>query len=184
MTIDDSSGISVEATCTAPPEPDTKSLLELSKLNTKPAIPPGRSYISPDGPKLNFERIDVGSVVKIHGGLDIFRDQMQIRLKEIRIVCDTNEEVKCWDEASKFRHDILSQPWVVSKEREEKYRKRAERALLKAEKATREERRRQRATDPAKEQQKEMRDKIQQADCQISLALLHKPELLSILFKK
>ena len=76
--------------------------------------------ISPDGP--NLTNIDVGSVVKVKGGIRIFREQKQIRLKVITILGDTNAEIKCWNDMMKFRRDVLSKPWVVTAEEEEKCR--------------------------------------------------------------
>lgn len=168
LILDDSSGINIEAICTAPPNLDAKSLFDLSgvkpnsDLNAKPEPHPEQTYTSPDGPKLNFKDIDVGTVVKIHGGLDMFREQMQIRLKEVRVLGDTNEEIKCWKEASNFKKDVLSQPWEVSKEREERCRRRAERGAIKAEKARSEEKQRRRAEELAGKQEREPRNKIRQ----------------------
>jgi hypothetical protein len=132
-TLDDSSGVNIEVTCAAPPKsssdeggngdaPDAAS-------NTKPVsdpspVDPGtakpQELISPDGP--NLTNIDIGSVVKVKGGIGIFREQKQIRLKVITVLGDTNAEVKCWNDVVKFKRDVLSMPWVVTAEEEDKCR--------------------------------------------------------------
>ena len=133
-TLDDSSGINIEATCAAPPRPslDERGITAVPNVaapTTKPVsgpalVEPGaakrQKYISPDGP--NLTDIDVGSVVKVKGGIGIFRGQKQIRLKVITIIGDTNAEIKCWNDMMEFRRDVLSKPWVVTAEEEEKCR--------------------------------------------------------------
>lgn len=133
-TLDDSSGVNIEVTCAAPPKPssrDTEMLagLEASTSTTKPVSVPApvkpitpnpQELISPDGP--NLTNILVGSVVKVKGGIGIFREQKQIRLKTITILGDTNAEVKSWNDVLEFRRDVLSKPWVVTPEEEEQCR--------------------------------------------------------------
>lgn len=133
-TLDDSSGVNIEVTCAAPPKlPEIggghAGALDAENSNTKPAsgaatikpaIAEPQILISPDGPDLT--NIDVGSVVKVKGGIRVFREQKQIRLKVITILGDTNAEIKCWNDMMKFRSDVLSKPWVVTAEEEEKCR--------------------------------------------------------------
>jgi hypothetical protein len=128
-TLDDSSGVNIEVTCAAPPRPSLDEAGGAAASNTKPVsgpatVKPGavkpQELISPDGP--NLTNIDVGSVVKVKGGIGIFREQKQIRLKVITILGDTNAEVKCWNDVMKFKRDVLSKPWVVTAEEEEKCR--------------------------------------------------------------
>jgi hypothetical protein len=133
-TLDDSSGINIQASCMAPPKPPeiekrNAGTADRVTSNTKQASDPAldqiviagpQELISPDGP--NLTNIDVGSVVKVKGGIRIFREQKQIRLKVITILGDTNAEVKCWHDMIKFRTDVLSKPWVVTPEEEEKCR--------------------------------------------------------------
>ena len=141
LTLDDSSGATIDATCAAPVKPalalvpgvgytgvnglgttlepvaiTTDYMIDTSKTTaTEP-----QELISPDGP--NLTNIDVGSVVKIKGGIRVFRGQRQIRLKSIVILGDTNAEVKCWNDVVKFKREVLSSPWVVSPEEEERCR--------------------------------------------------------------
>lgn len=132
-TLDDSSGINIEVTCAAPRRPENggghTGALDAMNANTKPASGPvpvqpvivePQEIISPDGP--NLTNIDVGSVVKVKGGIGIFREQKQIRLKVITVLGDTNAEVKCWKDMMKFKMEVLSKPWVVTAEEEEKCR--------------------------------------------------------------
>jgi hypothetical protein len=133
-TLDDSSGVNIEVTCAAPPRPSldeggNAAAPNVAAPTTKPASGPApvepaaakrQECISPDGP--NLTDIDVGSVVKVKGGIGIFRGQKQIRLKIITIIGDTNAEIKCWNDMMEFRRDILNKPWVVTAEEEEKCR--------------------------------------------------------------
>jgi hypothetical protein len=132
--LDDSSGANIEVTCAAPSKPSlteegSSGGLEAATSNNNPVLKQApvqsasaepQELISPDGP--NLTNVEVGSVVKIKGGIGVFRDQKQIRLKVITIIGDTNAEVKCWNDVAKFKRDVLSQPWVVSPEDEEKCR--------------------------------------------------------------
>jgi len=126
LTLDDSSGLNIEATCTAPPR---ESILlpqiqeNTTKASERPTAQVLTQLISPDGP--NLTNIDVGAVVKMKGGINIWRDQKQIRLKAITLIKDTNDEVKCWNDALAFKKDIISKPWVVSAEEEERCHKEA-----------------------------------------------------------
>jgi hypothetical protein len=134
--IDDSSGVNLECTCTAPPQPaaaavpaDTESKTS-GKVATTSIVPmkvEPQSTKSPDGPEL--KGIDVGSVVKVKGGIGSFRGARQIRMKSIVVLGDTNAEVKAWKEMVEFRVQILAQPWVVGKEQEDQCRAEAEREL-------------------------------------------------------
>jgi hypothetical protein len=129
LTVDDSSGVNIEATCAAPPKPEDLSIDPVERANAiakrVAALSDGEKRISPDGP--NLTNIDVGCVVKIKGGVSIFRGQKQINLKSITILGDTNAEVKCWNEAVAFKSNILSQPWVVTPGEETDCRRQADR---------------------------------------------------------
>jgi hypothetical protein len=133
-TLDDSSGVNIEVTCAAPPKlPETEGGIAgaVTATNSKikpvsghaivtPLVAETRALISPDGPDLT--NIDVGSVVKVKGGIGVFREQKQIRLKIITVLGDTNAEIKCWNDMMRFRRDVLSKPWVLTAEEEEKCR--------------------------------------------------------------
>ncbi|KAJ8131642.1 hypothetical protein O1611_g1984 [Lasiodiplodia mahajangana] len=61
--------------------------------------------------------VDVGTVLDIKGTVKLFRGQKQIGIRKATRVLSTNEEVRFWDKIRDFRHDVLSQPWVL-KDRE------------------------------------------------------------------
>lgn len=58
--------------------------------------------------------IDIGTVLKAKGTIDTFRSQRQLKLERVRIVKDTNEEVKAWQETANWKADVLSKPWVLT----------------------------------------------------------------------
>jgi hypothetical protein len=134
-TLDDGSGVNIEATCAAPP-PKRLPLPVTGNTNAPaPVVPAGKDnasgkdgkkdgepkqIISPDG--LDLTNIDVGSVVKMKGIVIVFREQMKIRLKAITVIRDTNTEVKCWNETVVFHREVLANPWVVTKKQERKCR--------------------------------------------------------------
>jgi Telomere regulation protein Stn1 len=131
-TLDDGSGVNIEATCAAPPPKEPPLPItgnapapvvlarkdNASEKDGKDGEP--KQVISPDG--LDLTNIDVGSVVKIKGTIVVFREQMKVRLKAITVIRDTNAEVKCWNETVVFRREVLANPWVVTKRQERKCR--------------------------------------------------------------
>ena len=104
--------------------------------------------------------MDIGTVVKVKGGVGSFREAKQMLLERLckstcpsligdnemltlhrvstAIIRTTNEEAAAWAENTAFRKEILSEPWVVSEEDEERARRKAE--GLDREKRAREER--------------------------------------------
>lgn len=60
---------------------------------------------------------DVGVLVKAKGTIDTFRQQRQLKLERIRIVKDTNEEAKAWQETAELKTETLSRPWVLTEAR-------------------------------------------------------------------
>ncbi|KAF2812244.1 uncharacterized protein BDZ99DRAFT_474447 [Mytilinidion resinicola] len=58
--------------------------------------------------------IDVGSVVKAKCTIGRFRNEMQVEIKRIWVIKDTNEEVQAWTDTSKYRQTVLSKPWRLS----------------------------------------------------------------------
>jgi len=63
--------------------------------------------------------VDIGTVIKVKGTIDSFRGARQIKLERIWVVKDTNEEAKCWAETALWKREVLSQPWVLSREKRE-----------------------------------------------------------------
>jgi endo-1,3(4)-beta-glucanase len=126
-TLDDSSGKCIECTCPAPapPKPTTLSSAAVPAVTiTEPALkePEGPTVTNP---KVPWDEVDVGVVVKIKGGIREFRDERQVEIIKVEVLRSTDQEVRCWNEVLAFRRDILSVPWVVSREQEEKYKRRA-----------------------------------------------------------
>ena len=65
---------------------------------------------------VNNAAIDIGTVVNAKGTLDSFRNVRQLKLEMIRVVKDTNEEARTWAKTARWKRDVLSQPWVLTKE--------------------------------------------------------------------
>jgi hypothetical protein len=141
FTIDDSSGMCIECTCPAPPPPSMAIPAHLDQgagvesirsttQNRKPA--PGNQASTPsvESPLVPWEEMDVGVVVKIKGKPNTFRDVKQVDIIKVEVMRSTEQEVRCWNEVVKFRKEVLTVPWVVSQEAEDKFRRRAEREKL------------------------------------------------------
>ena len=84
---------------------------------------------SAKAPQIPWAELDVGTVVKIKGQITSFRDVKQIDVVKVEVLRGTAAEVKCWDEVLSFRRDIISKPWVVTAEQEEKCRRDREDSL-------------------------------------------------------
>lgn len=124
--LDDSSGACIECSCAAPPSspPAPDSLIGLSDRNAKDAA----QKVSPDpDPNLPLASINVGTVVKIKGGVGVYREQKRIEIKRIQILGCTDEEVRCWDEVYAFLRDVVGQEWKVSEEEQKSCLRRWER---------------------------------------------------------
>lgn len=147
FTIDDGSGATIEATCLAPPRPDVP--LDGTESGTAAAAgaalvisrAPDDQMVSPDGPKL--KGVDVGAVVKVKGGISVFRGVRQVAMKAVAILGDTNAEVNAWREGVRFRKEVLKNPWVVTKEEEQRCREEAEGEKWRVEEEERRKRRRE-----------------------------------------
>jgi hypothetical protein len=128
-TLDDSSGVCIECTCPAPLPPKSATLppaAPLTVIVTKNE-PAEQKTEGPTvtNPKIPWDEVDVGVVVKIKGGIRDFRGERQVEIIKVEVLKSTDQEVRCWDEVLAFRREILSVPWVVSAEMEEKYKRRA-----------------------------------------------------------
>jgi hypothetical protein len=62
---------------------------------------------------INKEVADIGTVVKLKGTLDSFRNVRQLKLERAWIVKGTNEEAKAWAETARWHCDVLTKPWVL-----------------------------------------------------------------------
>jgi hypothetical protein len=129
-TLDDSSGMCIECVCPAPRTAAevaiaaATSTVVVTKKSDKPkdAAPTGPSVTDPNVP---WDEMDVGVVVKIKGGINTFRDQKQVEIIKVEILKSTDQEVRCWNEVLEFRKEVLRVPWVLTKEQEDKCRRRA-----------------------------------------------------------
>jgi hypothetical protein len=112
LTLDDSSGACIEV----------KTELRVVKEDDHAEYPSNTivdnvdCFVSWGLPSLyiNKEATDIGTVVKLKGTLDSFRNTRQVRLERAWIVKDTNEEAKAWAETASWHCDVLSKPWTLS----------------------------------------------------------------------
>lgn len=65
--------------------------------------------------RINNESTGIGTIMKAKGTLDSFRKTRQLKLERAWIVKDTNEEAKAWSETAQWRRDVLSKPWVLTR---------------------------------------------------------------------
>ncbi|TVY85506.1 CST complex subunit STN1, partial [Lachnellula suecica] len=110
-TLDDSSGMCIECTCPVP----VPAKATVTKPSAAKGLPPtvtkaeGPTVTNPNIP---WDNVDVGTVVKIKGGIKEFREQRQVEIIKVEVLGGTALEVKCWDEALVFRREVLGVPWV------------------------------------------------------------------------
>lgn len=124
MVLDDSSGTTIEITCgrqkpvqsTLPPE-------NAVVTSTLDALTEGHTAT---GRNIDLRGVDIGSVVKLKGGIGQFRGEKQVLLERISIIYSTSEESAAWAENTEFRSSILSSPWVVSAKDEQRAKRKAE----------------------------------------------------------
>ncbi|PVH79178.1 hypothetical protein DL98DRAFT_655590 [Cadophora sp. DSE1049] len=85
-------------------------------------------------PAVQWDEVDVGTVVKVKGRVGNWWDTIQIEVIKIEVLRCTDQEVRCWNEVLAFKRDVLSNPWVVSKEEEDNCRRAREKELRRARK--------------------------------------------------
>ncbi|KUJ21741.1 uncharacterized protein LY89DRAFT_681158 [Mollisia scopiformis] len=158
FTLDDSSGVCVEVTVPAPPvfeAPDAgkKHLGQLAKLQEGKGDKKEDSTPSTENPVVPWAEIDVGTVIKVKGRVNMWWKEFQVEGVKIEVVRGLDAEVRAWDEVREFRETVLGVPWVVGKEEEERCRKVRERELRRAKKRPREEK--------GKARVEERKDKVQ-----------------------
>ena len=128
LLLDDSSGAIVEITCGRPTRNNKDAEPTLPADSTKASIlpdPPTKG-LTATGRSISLEAVELGTVVKVKGGIGTFRDEKQLLLERISILKTTSEEAHAWGENTKFHDDVLSKPWILSKKDEEQARKKAE----------------------------------------------------------
>lgn len=140
MSLDDSSGATIEITCGR--QKPVQTVLppgDASKARIPDAPTEGHTAT---GVRIDLRGIDIGSVVKLKGGIGSFRGEKQILLERISTIRTTNEEAAAWAENTEFRMTVLDIPWLVSEKDEKRARRKAE--GLDREQRAKEERRKRR----------------------------------------
>ncbi|KAI4135987.1 MAG: hypothetical protein LQ347_000164 [Umbilicaria vellea] len=118
LIIDDSSGETLEVMCPRlistdhSTTIDTVAVAEDFRIDTKS----NTLGITATGLSIDLAGVDVGSIVKVKGGIGEFRGVRQMTLEKISTLHTTNDEAHAWSELSHFRATILNHPWVVSHE--------------------------------------------------------------------
>ena len=75
---------------------------------------------------LSLIPFSLGSIIKAKGSITTFRGVRQLSLERIFMVKDTAEEARCWAENTAFTREVLEKEWVVGKEEERRWKRRAE----------------------------------------------------------
>ncbi|KAK1973277.1 OB-fold nucleic acid binding domain-containing protein, partial [Colletotrichum cereale] len=117
-TVDDSSGACIECIVAlkAPPSSDASS----PKPDTREWFSSNKPQPQPPSDCVD---VDVGSVVDVKGGLSTFREEMQMKIEKVRILRSTEQEVALWERRTRFRDEVLLQPWVLSQKQIQKCKK-------------------------------------------------------------
>ncbi|MCJ1432912.1 hypothetical protein MMC27_002270 [Xylographa pallens] len=171
--LDDSSGKIVEVTC---PRDRTATGASTNSAHgaaipKSPVQPPSSKARTLSGISIDLAGFDVGSVVKVKGGIGTFRGERQLELERITPVRTTTAEAAAWREALLFHSAVLSAPWSLTADEQRHLKAEADGTAQKAEekarrKAERETRRRKRAerekTAQAGRQKRSERDEIVQ----------------------
>lgn len=128
LLLDDSSGATLEITCRRPTVPSNHAGATLpgDGNTTLSKSGPPTEGLTATGRKIDLGAVDIGTVVKVKGGIGSFRDAKQLLLERISILHSTNEEAAAWAENTAFHEHILGIPWRVNKDDEERAKKRAE----------------------------------------------------------
>ena len=149
LILDDFSGITLELTCIrkAPlcPPPDTTSsnvrssdeleVADEAQLDVSiPSLHKDKSLataeikgVTANGHEVDLSHLDIGSIVKVKGGIGEFRGQKQILLERILVVKSTSDEAAAWAENLEFKQNVLAKPWIVAEEKMKIARRQAER---------------------------------------------------------
>ncbi|OHE98027.1 DnaJ domain-containing protein, partial [Colletotrichum orchidophilum] len=152
-TVDDSSGACIECTVATntPPSDTSAPNVEANGWFTKRPEPQ---------PPADCVDVEVGTVVDIKGGLATFREEMQIKIEKVKIIRSTEQEVVLWEKRTRFRNDVLQQPWVLSERQIRRCKKEETKDAESEERRRIKERRRAKR----KEEEEEMRRKTEAAE--------------------
>ncbi|KAL8655642.1 MAG: hypothetical protein Q9210_000752 [Variospora velana] len=166
MTLDDSSGLTIDVFCRKATSAATPAVSNTTvecpgaivhNHDTKPADC-DLIFTTNEGYKVDLKGFDIGSVVKVKGGISEFRAEKQITLERISLVRTTNEEASAWAENAAFHRDILSQPWVVSESNQQQARIEAE-GLEREREAKKEQKRKHKALEEKRKKEKKKKKK-------------------------
>ena len=124
--LDDSTGASLEITCGRPVLDNKDVVPTTPAIGTHRPLDPPAQGLTATSRNIDLEGVDVGTVVKVKGGIGSFRGVKQLLLERISILRSTNEEAASWAENAAFRKEVLNVPWTISKKHAERARKRAE----------------------------------------------------------
>lgn len=64
---------------------------------------------------IDDQAVDIGTVLRCNGTLSSFRNVRQLELLRVWIVKDTAREAEAWADAAKWKQEVLSKPWVLTK---------------------------------------------------------------------
>ncbi|KAI5464619.1 glycosyl hydrolase [Mariannaea sp. PMI_226] len=132
-TIDDSGGACIECIVSLPsPVKDAEANARGKNIvvTEEPTEEPGASNTSI---LASLVGIRVGSVIDVKGGLSIFRDEKQVNIEKVTTLRCTAQEVVLWKKRSRFRQEVLDQPWILRNRDIRRCRKEAEQNEAKAE---------------------------------------------------
>ncbi|TKA58599.1 hypothetical protein B0A55_08701 [Friedmanniomyces simplex] len=68
---------------------------------------------------LDSKPVALGSVLEVKGTISVFRNARQLELKRLFNVPDTNAEAAAWAKTAKWKKDLLSQPWMLTRQERE-----------------------------------------------------------------
>ncbi|KAI4150913.1 MAG: hypothetical protein L6R39_002127 [Caloplaca ligustica] len=165
MTLDDSSGSTIDLFCRKEVTNNVSAVNTTVDSHGAITLNGGwkprddeHTYTTNEGYKVNLQGIDIGSVVKVKGGISEFRGDKQVTLERIcishQLLSARNAtQLTAWTENATFYQDILSKPWVVSEYKQQQARIEAE-GVEREREARREQRKRKKRALEAKQKQK------------------------------
>ncbi|KAJ5093674.1 hypothetical protein N7456_009535 [Penicillium angulare] len=147
ITIDDSSGATIEAVVPHSSNPEHQNIVseeaqksenplekstsitnekekEKGKESVSKSLPPQPVHISAtDESIIDIAPLVPGTLVKIKGTLNSFRGIVQLNLERFTVLRDTNAEMLFLEERLQFLVDVLSSEWVLSGDEVERLRR-------------------------------------------------------------
>lgn len=163
FTVDDSSGATIDVSYRKPEQVKEQDENSYAQLNGNVALPKAAAAEAsstkgdgtPDEANALVEvvsRVDIGSVVKVKGTINTFRSVRQMTLERLEIIRDTNAEVRFWRQRTQLFVEVLSKPWELSAEEQQRLLREAEgevedtkgRAARRAKRAAKQQRREKR----------------------------------------